>query len=71
MWCALSDDRRVCSLQLLLGFASAVTFASESRATHDHFTASNLRLPQPGGPDSCIYIPRNMGGTIIPPGTGL
>jgi hypothetical protein len=24
-----------------------------------HFTVSDLRLPQPGGPGPCIYIPRN------------
>jgi hypothetical protein len=32
-----------------------------------------LRLPQPGGPDPCIYIPQEQGsgGPVIPPGTGL
>jgi hypothetical protein len=36
-----------------------------------HFTVSELRLPQPGGPGPCIYIPQEQGGPIIPPGTGL
>jgi hypothetical protein len=35
-----------------------------------HFTVSDLRLPQPGGPGPCIYIPQEQGGQVIPPGTG-
>jgi hypothetical protein len=30
--------------RLLLGLASAVTFGSESRNTHDHILVSHLRL---------------------------
>jgi hypothetical protein len=30
-----------------------------------------LRLPQPGGPGSRIYIPQEQGGPVIPPGTGF
>jgi hypothetical protein len=36
-----------------------------------HFTVSDLRLPQLGGPGPCIYIPQEEGGPVIPPGTGL
>jgi hypothetical protein len=36
-----------------------------------HFTVSDPRLPQPGGPDICIYIPQEQGGPLIPPGTGF
>jgi hypothetical protein len=36
-----------------------------------HFTVSDLRLPKPGGPCPCIYIPQEHGGPVIPPGTGL
>jgi hypothetical protein len=32
---------------------------------------SHLRLPQPGGPGSRIYIPQEQGGPVIHPGTGL
>jgi hypothetical protein len=32
---------------------------------------SHLRLPQPVGPGSRIYIPQEQGGPVIPPGTGL
>jgi hypothetical protein len=34
-------------------------------------TLTHLRLPQPGGPGSRIYIPREQGGPVIPLGTGL
>jgi hypothetical protein len=33
---ALSDESRVCSLQMLLGIASAVLLGSETRKTRDH-----------------------------------
>jgi hypothetical protein len=63
----------VCNLlvQLLLGLARAVTLGSKSRRTRDHIFLSHLRLPQPGGPGSRIYIPREQGGPVIPPGTGF
>jgi hypothetical protein len=32
---------------------------------------SHLRLPQPGGSGSRIYIPPEQGDPVIPPGTGL
>jgi hypothetical protein len=56
---------RVCNL--LVQFA--VTLGSKSRRTHDHILLSHLRLPQPGGPDPCIYIPQEQGCPIISPGT--
>jgi hypothetical protein len=62
---ALSLTRgRVCNLlvQLLLGIARAVTLRSKSRRTHDYILLSYLRLPQPGGPGSRIYIPQEQGG---------
>jgi hypothetical protein len=36
-----------------------------------HFTASDSRLPQPGGLGFRIYIPQEQGGLVIPPGTGF
>jgi hypothetical protein len=44
-WCgALSlTRRRVCRLQLLLAFPSAVIFGSESRGTRDHILLSQIR----------------------------
>jgi hypothetical protein len=36
-----------------------------------HFTVSDSRLPQPGGPGPRIYIPQEQGGPIIPPGIGF
>jgi hypothetical protein len=38
---------------------------------NDHILLSHLRLPQPGGPGSRIYIPQEQGGPVIPPCTGF
>jgi hypothetical protein len=63
---------RFCNLfvQLLLGFARAVTLGSNSRRTHGHILLSHLRLAQPEGLGSRIYIPQEQG-IVIPPGTGF
>jgi hypothetical protein len=37
----------------------------------NHTLLSHLRLFQPGGPGSRIYIPQEQGGPVIPPGTGF
>jgi hypothetical protein len=39
--------------------------------THDYILLSHLRLPQPGGPGPCIYIPQEQIGPVIPSGTGF
>jgi hypothetical protein len=52
--------------------ASTVFLGSEPRGTHDHiFTVLNSRLPQPGGPGSCIYFPQEQGSPVILPGIGF
>jgi hypothetical protein len=64
LWGALSDKR--------MGLQFAVWSQwSESRRTHNHTLLSHLRLPQPGGPGSCIYIPQEQGGPVIPLGTAF
>jgi hypothetical protein len=50
---------------------SVITQWSESRRTRNNTLPFHLRLPQPGGPGSRIYIPQEQGGPVIPPGTGL
>jgi hypothetical protein len=51
---------------------SAITQWFESRRTRSHTLLSHLRLPQPGGPSSCIYIPQEQSGPVIRPrGTGF
>jgi hypothetical protein len=50
---------------------SEISQWSESRRTWNHTLLSHLRLPQPGGPGSHIYIPQEHGGPVIPPGTGF
>jgi hypothetical protein len=64
---------RVCNLivQLLLGLARTVTLGSKSLRAHGHILLSHLRLPQPGGPGSRIYILQEHGGPVIPPDTGF
>jgi hypothetical protein len=58
---------RACNLLLLLGLASAVPLAYESRETQHHILLSQfLRFLQPGGPDLRIYIPQGQGGSVIP-----
>jgi hypothetical protein len=58
---------QVCSFQLLLGIASAVFVRSEWLETHKHILLSLwLRLPQPGGPGSCIYFTQELGNPVIP-----
>jgi hypothetical protein len=53
-----------------------MTLASHSqirvpRNSWSHFTVSESRLPQPGGPGPRAYIPQGRGGPIIPQDTGL
>jgi hypothetical protein len=60
---------RVCSFQSLLGLASAVFLWPESRWAHYHILVSQFfRLPQPGGPGSCIYFTQEQGSPVISPG---
>jgi hypothetical protein len=49
------------------------TVAGPRQRSHSqvHFTASDSRLPQPGGPGPRIYIPEEKGGPVILPGTGF
>jgi hypothetical protein len=73
-WCRTPSltRGRVYSLQLLLGLASVVFLGPESLRTHDHiFSVSDLRLPQPRGPGSCIYFPQESNSAVILPGVGF
>jgi hypothetical protein len=72
MWGALSDERKG------LPFINAAgprqlshSWLRVPRESWPHFTVSVSRLPQPGGPGPRIYIPREQGDPIIPPGTGF
>jgi hypothetical protein len=56
----------VCLIQFLLALASIVP-----RDSWPHFTVSDSRLPQPGGPGPRIYIPQEQDGPVISPGTGF
>jgi hypothetical protein len=50
---------------------SAITQLFKSRRTRNHTLLSLLRLPQPGGPVSRIYILQEQGRPVISPGTGF
>jgi hypothetical protein len=58
---------QVCNLlvQLFLGLARAVTIGSKYLKTLGHILLFHLRLPQPGGPGSRIYIPRNRVAQLV------
>jgi hypothetical protein len=59
---------RVYPLQLLLFLASTVIFRSVSRP---HFTVSDSRLSQTGGPGPRLYVAQEHVGPVIPPVTGF
>jgi hypothetical protein len=59
MWDSHSDERTVCSLQLLLVLASADILWLETRRIVTIFYCHNFRLPQPGGPGPFIYMPHS------------
>jgi hypothetical protein len=68
-WGALSLDEKS---GLLLGLASEAFLRSESHGTHERILLFLfLRFPQPGGPDSCIYLPQEQGSPVIYPGIGF
>jgi hypothetical protein len=58
---------RVCRLQLLLAFASAVILGSESRGTHNHTLPSSIRdTPNLEGQVPVFISPRNRVGQLYP-----
>jgi hypothetical protein len=58
---------QVCTFQFLLAITSAALLGSQSHGTHQHSLLSLfVRLPQSGGPGSCIYFSQEQGSPIIP-----
>jgi hypothetical protein len=55
-------------MDLLFTVAAGTRQRSHSQV---HFTVSDSRLPQPGGPGPSIYTPQRQGGPVILPGTGF
>jgi hypothetical protein len=72
-WCWVPSlmRRQVCSLQLLLGLASAVLLGCKSFRTHDRIFHLKFRTPKPGRSGSHIYFPPGIGYPVILPGTGF
>jgi hypothetical protein len=69
--CSLVSVRRPLWREDMSAIYSVVTEWSESRRTRNHTSLSHLRVPQPGGLGSHIYIPQEEAGPVIPPGTGF
>jgi hypothetical protein len=65
LWSALTDEERGSAI------CSVITQWSESRRTRNHTLLSHLRLPQPGGSGSHIYIPQGTGWPSYTSGIGL
>jgi hypothetical protein len=67
-WCGMPSLMRgcMCILQLLLGLTRAVILRIMTI-----FALSNLRLTQPEGPGSRIYLPQEHGGPVIPLGHSI
>jgi hypothetical protein len=64
--CSYSPYVRVCRLQLLLVFASAVILRSESRGTRDHCILSQIHSPNLEGQLPVYISPRNRVAHYIP-----
>jgi hypothetical protein len=64
--CGLISVRRPLWREDGSAICSVITQWSESHRTRNHTLLSHLRLPQPGGPVSCIYIPRNRVAQLYP-----
>jgi hypothetical protein len=72
MWGALSDVRT--GLSFIITAGPRQRSHSRVRVRRDlwpHFTVSDSRLSQPGGPGPRIYIPQEQDSPVIPPGTGF
>jgi hypothetical protein len=54
-----------------LSFTFGASLARVPQESWPHFTASDSRLPQPGGPGPHMCIPPGQDGPGIPPGTGF
>jgi hypothetical protein len=63
--------RCVSRLQMLIPPQRSHSRVRVPRESWPHFTLSESKLPQPGGPGSSIYIPQEQDGPVIPPGTGF
>jgi hypothetical protein len=71
-WAPSLTRSRVCTFQFLPYTANAAFPRSDPHGTLELSSLSLfLRLPQPGGPGSCIYSPQEQGSPVIPPGIWL
>jgi hypothetical protein len=72
MWSAISDKRTGLSFTITPDPRQGSYFRVRvPRDSWPHFTVSDSRLLQFGGPGPRIYIPQEQGGPVIPPDTGF
>jgi hypothetical protein len=72
MWGALSAERTGLPFTIAAGFRPrSHSWIRVPRDLWPHSTVSDSRLPQPGEPGPCFYIPQEQGGPVVPPGTGF
>jgi hypothetical protein len=71
-WGALSGERTVLPFTIAAGRRQrSYSWIRVPRDSRPHFTVSDSRLPQPGGPGPHIYVPQEQGGPVIPLGSGF
>jgi hypothetical protein len=71
MWDPLSDERILCRLKFLVVLASAVILGPSPAGLVTVFYYLRFETPHTGVPGTRIYIPKEHGGPVIPPGTGF
>jgi hypothetical protein len=72
MWSALSDEKSGLYFSVFAGHRQrSLSQIWVPRDSEHNLLSIFLRLPQPGGPGSCIYFPQEQGSPVIPPGIGL
>jgi hypothetical protein len=72
MWGALSDERtRFLWISATGSRQRSQSWVRVSWDSWPYATVSDSRLPEPGEPGHRIYIPQELGGPIITPGTGF
>jgi hypothetical protein len=72
MWDAFSGERTGLPFTIAAGpRQGSHSWVRVLQDSWPYFTASDTRLPQPGGSGPHIYIPQEQGGPVIPPSTGF
>jgi hypothetical protein len=72
MWGVLSDERTGLLFTIAGGHHQcSYTWVRVPQDSWLYFNVADLRLPQPGLPSPCIYIPQEQASPVIPPSSGF